>query len=107
MSVTASADFCASSTFTIDGTFTPSASTVISGTGSQTGTGTMKVTRTGSNAIGNQYTLTIDTSNNTVEYAGTANQFINARTFKNLILNNTVSVQLNSCNITITGVINF
>ncbi|MFL6244796.1 MAG: beta strand repeat-containing protein [Thermoanaerobaculia bacterium] len=105
-SVTAPANFSASSTFTVDGTFTPAAAAVISGAGTLGGSGTMKVTRTGSNAIGNQYTLTIDTTNNTVEYAGTTNQFINARTFKNLTLNNPVTVQLNG-NLTVTGVLNF
>jgi adhesin/invasin len=107
MSVTASADFSASSTFTIDGTFTPAASTVISGAGTLGGSGTIKVTRTGTSALVNQYALTsIDTTNNTTEYAGTANQRIPARTFKNLTINNPVTVQLDA-NLTVTGILNF
>ena len=107
MSVTASGNFSVGTVFTIDGTFTPTASTVISGTGTVNGVGTMVVTRNGSNAMGNQYAMTtIDTTTNTVEYAGTANQFINSRTYKNIILNNPVTVQLNG-DMTVTGVVNF
>ncbi len=43
----------------------------------------------------NQYALaTLDHSNNTVEYGGTANQVIKPRTFKNLVLDNPVTVSL-------------
>ena len=107
MAVAASGNFSVSTHFDIEGTFTPTASTVISGTGTLDGSGTMTVTRTGSNALGNQYAMTtVDTSTNTVEYAGTANQFMNTRTYNNLIVNNAVSVQLNG-NMTVTGVMNF
>lgn len=107
MTVTASGNFSVSTVFTIDGTFTPTAATVISGTGTLNGVGTMVVTRNGSNAMGSQYSMTtIDTTTNTVEYAGTANQFINSRTYKNIILNNPVTVQLNG-DMTVTGVVNF
>ncbi|HKR65406.1 MAG TPA: hypothetical protein VJZ00_16860, partial [Thermoanaerobaculia bacterium] len=106
--VTASANFSVSTAFGVDGTFTPEESTVITGTGlTFAPTGTIIVSRNGTNAITGQYVFsTIDATNCTVEYKGTANQTISARTFKNLTINNPVTVQLTG-NLTITGVVNF
>jgi hypothetical protein len=106
--VTASGSFSVSTAFSVDGTFTPDSATVITGTGlTFTPAGTIRVTRNGSNALTNQFAFSsVDTTNNTTEYAGTANQTINSgRTFKNLTINNPVTVQLLG-NLTVTGVLN-
>jgi hypothetical protein len=107
--VNASGSFSVSNAFLVPaaGTFIPAASTVITGTGlTFTPNGTIKVTRNGSNALNTQYVFSsIDTTDNTTEYAGTANQFLpGGRTFKNLTVNNPVSVQLTG-NITVTSLL--
>jgi len=98
-------------TLQVNGTLTPSASAVISGAGTLNGSGTIAVSKVGASSANddfdNQYTISNKTiSNLTVEYNGTAAQYIkNVHAFNNLKISNATGVILNNSSITATNLV--